>query len=128
MKRCLAAILFVWLALHTAAAQVEPWPRETENPAAPKPNPPKQEWLGLIAEYGPDAEPFYIFDHDDRLWAIVGRGKPERLEELSRGTIFQFTTGGVHDKERVVFDLDTSGRATGVAVADVVYSRRQVGP
>jgi D-alanyl-D-alanine dipeptidase len=111
----------------SAGAQLEPWPREAENPDAPKPNSPPRNFLELIGEYGPEHEPLYILERGGRLAALFGSNQAETLDAVS-DTIFQFKPGGRHDRQRVVFNLDSRGRAGSVAVADVVYERRQVGP
>jgi D-alanyl-D-alanine dipeptidase/pimeloyl-ACP methyl ester carboxylesterase len=111
----------------TAATQLQPWPREADNPDAPKPNAPPQSWLGLIGEYGPESEPLYILERGGRLAALFGTNEAEALDAVS-GNTFQFMAGGRHDRQRVVFSVDARGRAVSVAVADVVYERRQVGP
>jgi len=93
--------------------QVEPWPREAENPGWQKPKAPPLGWLGLIGEYGAEREPLYIAERAGHLWAIAGRGEPAQLDAASPDRIFK---------------RDRRGRATSVTLAGVVYQRRQVGP
>jgi hypothetical protein len=110
-----------------SAQPLEPWSREPEIADWQKPQEPPKRWLGLIGEYGPERESLYVLDRAGRLWALLGRGEAWRLDEISLN-VFGFGTGGVYDKRQVAFKRDKRGRATSVAVADVVYERRQVGP
>lgn len=93
--------------------QVEPWPREPENPAWQKPSAPPAGWLALIGEYGSEKEPLYVYEREGQLWATLGRGKPSSLDPAAFARIFK---GGA------------SGAVTSATIGGVVYPRRQVGP
>ncbi len=111
----------------TPAAQIEPWARESDDTDAPKPKAPPQKWLGLIGEYGPEQEPLYILERGGKLWAGFGKMAAEPLDQVSN-TTFRFAPGGMHEKQQLVFTLDGRGRSASLALKDVVYDRRQVGP
>jgi D-alanyl-D-alanine dipeptidase len=93
--------------------EVEPWPREAENPGWRRPKAPPEAWLGLIGEYGPERSPVYIAEREGHLWAITGRGQPSQLDDALLDRLFT---------------RDGRGRATSLTLAGAVYQRRQVGP
>jgi D-alanyl-D-alanine dipeptidase len=99
------------LVLSLALAQVPSWPREADQPSAPKPQAASQKLLALIGEYGTDADPVYVFEQDGKLFSIVGRGRPAPID------------AGNFSKQ-----LDRRGHATFVMVDRVRYSYRLVGP
>lgn len=109
------------------AAPLEPWPPEVETERRQKPKEPPRSWLPLIGEYGPEREPLYVLERAGHLWALFGRGEASRLDEISLN-VFRVATGGMQEKQQLVFKRDARGRAVNATVANVVYDRRQVGP
>ena len=92
-----------------------------------KPAPAPARWLGLIGEYGPDTEIFYILEKDGKLCASFKRAAPEPLREISRN-VFAFTGATQLSGERLVFTRDRTGRATQVTVLNVPLQRRRIEP
>ena len=61
-------------------AQAPAWPREAENPSAPKPAPPPAALVPLIGEYeGSSGAHLYVLERDGRLWTILDRGEATPL-------------------------------------------------
>lgn len=96
-------------------------------PSQRKPQPAPARWRGLIGEYGPDNDIFYILESDGRLCASFKRVEFESLDEVSRN-VFRFPTQGAHAGEQVVFTRDTHGRVTQVELGNVALKRRQIEP
>jgi CubicO group peptidase (beta-lactamase class C family)/D-alanyl-D-alanine dipeptidase len=84
-------------------------------------------WRGLIGEYGPDYDILYIYERDNRLWALIEWFFPYPLSEITRDT-FAFPANGLYDGERIVFTRDGVGRATEARAAGVRFARRNVEP
>ena len=84
-------------ALLVAQSQTPSWPREAENPTAPKPAPPRADLLPLIGEYetraATPAVHVYVLEQDGRLWTIADRGAPRPFEGQTHGT--SLVIGGV---------------------------------
>ncbi|MEO8574504.1 MAG: serine hydrolase [Pyrinomonadaceae bacterium] len=93
----------------------------------PKPQPAPAGWRGLIGEYGWDHDILYIFEKDGKLWALIEWFEFDPLEQVSEN-VFKFPDRGLYDGERLIFTRDTTGRATKVEAASVVFKRRSVGP
>jgi D-alanyl-D-alanine dipeptidase len=93
--------------------QVEPWPREPENPGWQKPAPAPSNLLPMIGEYGPEQAPLYVYERDGHLWTVVGRGTASKVDDAAL---------------LCVFKRDAAGKVASAAVGGVVYPRRQVGP
>ena len=91
----------------------------------PKPAP--AAWQGLIGEYGADYDILYIYERDNRLWALIEWFFPYPLIEVARDT-FAFPANGLYDGERIVFTRDRAGRATEAYAADVRFARRNIEP
>jgi D-alanyl-D-alanine dipeptidase len=127
IRTVLAALLFTALQTPAPPPQVAPWPREVEQPDAPKPKEPPQQWVGLIGEYGDEAAPLYILERGGHLFVLFDRSEPIRLDETSRN-VFRFAANGARANQRIVFKRDSRGHAISATVASVVYNRRQVGP
>lgn len=115
--RTAAAVLLltlVFASVPSAQDQVPTWPREPEDAAAPRPEPPFRGHLELIGEYeGParaqGARPhLYVLEKNGQLWTIVDRG-----------------VAAPSDAQAV---RGANGRVTGVTVKGVTYTRLQVGP
>lgn len=98
-----------------AQTQTPSWPREPENPTAPKPAPASKTAMELVGEYESDAGPngpavhLYVLEQDGGVWTIADRG-----------------TARIAAGMRVVRGRD--GRVTAVVVDHVTYARLQVGP
>jgi CubicO group peptidase (beta-lactamase class C family)/D-alanyl-D-alanine dipeptidase len=84
-------------------------------------------WRGLIGEYGWDHNTLYILEQDGRLQALIEWFFRYPLEEESPG-VYRFPNWGLYDGEKLVFTLDSTGRATHVTAAGVVFPRRATGP
>ena len=91
------------------------------------PQPVRDEWRGLIGEYGWDHNILYIFERDGKLWALIEWFEFDPLSQLSRDVFF-FPRRGLYEGERLIFTRDKDGRATQVEAASVVFKRRRVGP
>lgn len=92
-----------------AIAQTPSWPREAEQPSAPKPAAASPALLSMIGEYGTEAAPVYVLEQDGQLWSIVGRGSAE-----------QISAGALATRPRA--------HATAVTIGGVTYPFRHVGP
>ena len=113
-KSRLFAYLLLPLFLVTAAGQTtqrEPWPREREQPDAPKLKDVPRQWRDLIGEYGPENEPVYVLENAGDLSVIFTNGDPKKLDELKPD-----------------FERDSRGRVTAMTVSARRYAHRQVGP
>jgi CubicO group peptidase (beta-lactamase class C family)/D-alanyl-D-alanine dipeptidase len=84
-------------------------------------------WRGLIGEYGPDYDILYVYERDNRLWALIEWFFPYPLTPVSADT-FAFPPNGLYDGERIVFTRDRSGRATEARAAGVRFARRNIEP
>jgi D-alanyl-D-alanine dipeptidase len=63
-------------------AQTPTWPREPENPSAPKPAPPSAQAAALIGEYeSATGAHLYVLERDGRLWTIIDRGDATPLND-----------------------------------------------
>ena len=85
------------------------------------------QWKGLIGEYGPDYDILYVYERDNRLWALIEWFFPYPLTEISRDT-YAFPPDGLYDGERIVFTRDRAGRATQALAAGVRFARRNIEP
>lgn len=101
----------------------EAYERVLVSRSAPAP----EKWKGLIGEYGYDHLTLYIFEKDGRLWTLIELTEFDPLEEVSEN-VFAFPDRGMYHGERLVFKRDSTGRATEVEAAGMVFKRRQVGP
>lgn len=99
--------IFVTLAI----AQVPSWPREAEQPSAPKPAAASKQLLALIGEYGTETDPVYVFEQGGTTWSIVGRSAPSPI------------TIGTFSKMK-----NARGHVTQVEIGGVAYPYREVGP
>ncbi len=93
--------------------QTPTWPRETENPAAPKPAAPPAEVGALVGEYeGPAGAHLYLLERDGHAWTIVDCGEAQSHQSVN--------------------DLgparDARGRVSSVRLGNTLYARLQVGP
>jgi CubicO group peptidase (beta-lactamase class C family)/D-alanyl-D-alanine dipeptidase len=88
-----------------------------------KPQPPPARWAGLIGEYGWDHDILYILEKDSKLYALIEWFYYYPLEEIS-DTTFKFPSWGLYEGEKLIFKRDSTGRATEVEAASVVFKRR----
>jgi CubicO group peptidase (beta-lactamase class C family)/D-alanyl-D-alanine dipeptidase len=93
----------------------------------PRPNPPRQDWLPLIGEYGWDHDVLYIFEKDGKLWSLIEWFEFAPLEELSKDT-FRFPDYGSYAGEKIIFKRGDDGRLSECFAANVRFKRRKVGP
>jgi len=92
-----------------------------------KPDPCPDRWRGLLGEYGWDHNVLYILEREGQLHALIEWFFLYPLDELG-GDVFAFPGWGLYDGERLVFERDEStGRATQVEAAGVVFTRRATG-
>jgi CubicO group peptidase (beta-lactamase class C family)/D-alanyl-D-alanine dipeptidase len=96
----------------------------TRLPAA-KPAAAPARWLGLIGEYGWDHNTLYILEKDGKLYALIEWFFLYPLEEVNEN-VFKFPDFGLYHGERLIFQRDSSGRATQVEAAKVVFRRRRL--
>ena len=115
-----ALVLATALATSTRAQeQVPTWPREPEQPSAPKPELPFRDWYLLMGEYesapaaGRPAVHLYVFERDARLMVIADRGPARDVSTMT---------------PRPDFTRDGFTPATAVTIGGVVHRRLQVGP
>jgi D-alanyl-D-alanine dipeptidase len=98
-----------------AATLVPTWPREAEQPNAPKPKPAPASVAALVGEYeGPKrpdgtAPRLYLLEQDGRAMYIIDRGEMRHASEI-----------------RVT--KATNGRGVTITIDGVDYARQQVGP
>lgn len=103
--------------------------RDTLVPAGsvPIPAPPPAAWLGLIGEYGWDHNILFIAERDGRLNALIEWFTEYPLTPVDDST-WRFPEYGLYPGEDLVFRRDGTGRATAVRAANVLFTRRAVGP
>jgi CubicO group peptidase (beta-lactamase class C family)/D-alanyl-D-alanine dipeptidase len=92
-----------------------------------KPAPIREEWQGLIGEYGWDHDTLYVLERDGKLTTLIEWYEFEPLEQVSRD-VFRYPKRGLYDNETVTFTRDDHGKATAVKVGEVIFKRRPVGP
>lgn len=90
------------------------------------PPPVPEQWRGLIGEYGWDYNTLYIYEDRGQLQALIEWFYIDPLTELSPNA-FAFPDRGLYHGERLIFQVDQSGRATEAVAAGVVFPRRDVG-
>ena len=98
---------------------------EYERVPIKKPEPPPDNWLGLLGEYGWDHNTLYILEKDGKLHALIEWFFLYPLEEVS-GNVFKFPDWGLYQDEKLIFTRDKAGRATKVEAANVVFPRRAI--
>jgi D-alanyl-D-alanine dipeptidase len=97
--------------------------RELKRVASTRPAAPRDEWRGLIGEYGPDHDVLYILEKDGRLHALIEWFFLYPLEQES-ADVYRFPDYGMYDNQPLIFTRDSDGRATSVRAAEVVFERR----
>ena len=131
----LALALFVDAsALSAAQTQVPSWPREPENPTAPRPAAPRTELLPLIGEYervpgpaDPGLQPpvhMYVLEQGGTLWTIVDRGEPTPFAGQTQGT--RLVIGGV-TYTRLQVGPAAGGQLHVTAIRDVAAVLKEIG-
>lgn len=86
---------------------------------------PEPSLRGLIGEYGWDHNTLYILERRGVLTALIEWFFEYPLSRVAADT-FAFPAEGLYDGERLVFTRDSSGRATRVEAAGVVFKRRAI--
>ncbi|MFN8571552.1 MAG: serine hydrolase [Gemmatimonadaceae bacterium] len=94
-------------------------------PKGPLPADPPLPWQGLIGEYGWDHNTLYVLEKGGRLTALIEWFFEYPLTPVAADT-FAFPHEGLYDGERLVFSRDSTGRATGVVAAGVLFKRRAI--
>ncbi len=96
-----------------------------EKPGGLPPESPAK-WQGLIGEYGWDHNTLYIYEKDGQLHALIEWTEIDPLTEES-ADVFAFpAAAGMYHGEKLVFQRDKTGRATGVTAANVYFKRRPI--
>jgi D-alanyl-D-alanine dipeptidase len=118
MRNQMLRIPLIWLfaaATLVAQTQTPPWPREPDQPDAPKPLPAARAVAELVGEYEARGDSngsvsrLYLLEKDGRLWSIVDRGSAQPALDVK----------AVRGPE---------SKVTGVLRDGVTFSRLQVGP
>ncbi len=92
-----------------------------------KPAPPPEAWRGLIGEYGWDYNTLFVLERDGQLWALVEWFEFDPLQPVGNDE-FAFSDNSMYAGERIRFQRDARGRATGALMGGIAFARRQVGP
>lgn len=122
-SRVLIAPLLLLLAACRTPAQVVAVPRtEAANVA---PTAPPAAWMGLIGEYGPDADIHLVFEDDGRLIMRAGTVDATLTARADSSFVAIDASG---DATRVSFTRDASGRAARITVGRAALPRRALGP
>lgn len=121
--RVLVASLLLLSACRPPAAQIDGVPRPDVATMAP-PAPPAH-WMGLIGEYGPDADVHLVFEQDGRL---IMRAQTLDATLSPRPDSSFIAMDGAGEATRVAFVRDASGRATRMTVGRTALARRALGP
>ena len=90
------------------------------------PPPPKENWIGLIGEYGWDHDVLYILEDRGQLYALIEWFDYYPLTQLDSDT-YAFPDYGLYHGELLKFARDKNGNATHVIAAEVKFDRREVG-
>ena len=99
----------VCAAVQAQSTRIDPWPRETEAPDAPKPPPAPRRIAALVGAYGPETDPVYVLEHRGRLFAVRGHGAPQPIVPAA-------------------FKTDARGAGVALRLAGVTYPRLPLGP
>jgi len=92
-----------------------------------KPVSPPRRWQGLIGEYGWDHNTLYVLERGGSLYALIEWFFLYPLREISRNE-FAFPSWGLYEGERLIFERDSSDRATNVVAGSVRFDHRPIGP
>ncbi|MEZ6097207.1 MAG: serine hydrolase [Pirellulaceae bacterium] len=85
-----------------------------------------ERWAGLIGEFGWDHNTLYILERHGQLFALIEWFYYYPLVEINENE-FAFPDYGLYHGERLMFDRNSEGFATGVTAASVAFPRREVG-
>ena len=94
-----------------------------QKPVTIPPAKPAKEFLGLIGEYGWDHNVLYIYEKNEKLYALIEWVCDYPLTKIDDNT-FAFPDHGLYHGEKLVFNRDKQARATGVVAASVLFKRR----
>ena len=130
LTRTLAAILLasaIWTGVN-ADYRLSPATVVLIQPATgPKPSPAPARWRSLIGEYVRDSETVIILESDGKLCVLFKRTELAPLRELTTNA-FEFDNSTSRKGTRVQFSRDSRGRVTQVALGELVYTRKPLGP
>ncbi len=87
----------------------------------------KEEFRGLIGEYGWDHNTLYILEKRTHLYALIEWFYLYPLRRLEKD-VYAFPDYGLYHGEKVIFHRDQEGRATEVIAAGIRFARRETGP
>jgi CubicO group peptidase (beta-lactamase class C family)/D-alanyl-D-alanine dipeptidase len=90
-----------------------------------RPPPVRDDWKGLIGEYGPDYNTLYIVEEGGKLHALIEWFYDSPLTEVKEHE-FAFAEDALYGGEKLIFVCDASGRATHVRTAGFEFKRRPV--
>jgi D-alanyl-D-alanine dipeptidase len=96
-----------------------------ERVAVELPPAPPAHFLGLIGEYGWDHDVLFILEKEGKLHALIEWFFLYPLTEKSPD-VFEFPDNGLYEGEKLIFRRDSSGKATEVNAANVVFKRRAI--
>ncbi len=85
----------------------------------------RDEWRGLIGEYGWDHNILYVYEQDGRMYALIEWLAHYPLTQVSADE-FHFPEYGLYAGERLVFTRNAQGKATEVVAAEVRWQRRSI--
>jgi D-alanyl-D-alanine dipeptidase len=112
-----AASLVTGSKTHLFGGQFDP-----RDPSA-VPAPVKDDWAGLIGEYGPDFSRFYVLEDAGELRILAGWFDLETLLPVSPD-VFKLSANGPHGAQTVTFLRDPGHAVTGARIGEVLYPRR----
>ena len=101
-------------------------PQATALQVAAKPRPAPARWRPLIGEYVLDKETIIVLETDGKLALLFNRKDLTPLRETS-DNIFAFDSSSSRAGEKVVFSR-SGKRVSSVAIGNVTYERRPIGP
>lgn len=92
--------------------------------STPPPEPPAH-FAGLLGEYGWDHSVLFIYEKEGALHALIEWIEIDWLEQISEN-VYAFPEESMYHGERLEFRRDETGRASEVAVAGIVFPRREI--
>jgi D-alanyl-D-alanine dipeptidase len=92
-----------------------------------QPAPLPAQWAGLLGEYGTAYNPVIVLERDGALTVQRAQIVFYPLQPIA-GDTFQFPPFGLNDGERLVFQRDSSGSASGVIMGAQYLPRRHIEP
>lgn len=85
----------------------------------------RDEWRGLIGEYGWDHNTLYVYEKDGQLYTLIEWLAHYPLTQVSANE-YRFPSYGLYAGERLVFTRNAEGKATEVVAAEVMWARRAI--